>query len=124
MRESKMTSYHLGLFVAALSALALGAWMYSGTASAHDNGCDHGWSDACGLHAGNHGDHSKAHAKPPKFFDKAPKVGTKATCPVTGNELTVTKDTKRSVYKGKHVVFCCPGCKPMFDADPKKYLGK
>jgi YHS domain-containing protein len=58
----------------------------------------------------------------PMAFDKAPAVGTKATCPVTKEEFTVTKDTPRSEYKGKHYVFCCAGCKKPFDTDPEKYL--
>jgi YHS domain-containing protein len=61
-------------------------------------------------------------AKPaPKSFDKPPAVGTKATCPVMGDEFTVKKDTPRSEYKGRHYAFCCPGCKPKFDANPEKY---
>ena len=58
----------------------------------------------------------------PVAFDAPPPVGTKARCPVSGNELTVAEGTPRSEYKGKHYVFCCPGCKPGFDADPGKYL--
>jgi YHS domain-containing protein len=58
----------------------------------------------------------------PMAFDTAPPVGTKARCPVSKNELTVAEGTPRSEYKGKHYVFCCPGCKPGFDADPEKYL--
>lgn len=63
-----------------------------------------------------------AKAKAPKVFDKAPAVGTKATCPVMGGEFEVKADSQRSEHKGKHVVFCCPGCKPKFDAEPAKYL--
>lgn len=63
-----------------------------------------------------------ASAKPaPKSFDKPPAVGTKATCPVMVDEFTVKKDTPRSEYKGRHYVFCCPACKPKFDANPEKY---
>ena len=39
-------------------------------------------------------------------------------------EFEVKKDTKRSEYKDKHYVFCCSGCKPMFDENPEKYLKK
>ncbi|RJO66582.1 MAG: YHS domain-containing protein [Myxococcales bacterium] len=39
-----------------------------------------------------------------------------------GGSFTITKDTQHSEYKGKHVYFCCPACKPMFDKDPEKYL--
>ncbi len=68
--------------------------------------------------------HSKAKAagKAPKVFDEPPPVGTRATCPVMGGEFEVKADTARSEHKGKHVVFCCPMCKPKFDKDPDKYL--
>ncbi len=65
---------------------------------------------------------AKAAVKPPKVFDQPPPVGTKATCPVMGGEFEVKADTARSEHKGKHVVFCCPACKPKFDADPEKFL--
>jgi YHS domain-containing protein len=60
-------------------------------------------------------------AEAKKSFDKPPPVGTEAICPVMGSKFKVTKDTTRSEYKGRHYVFCCSGCKPMFDADPGKY---
>jgi len=62
-------------------------------------------------------------SKPLNGFDGMPPVGTKAKCPVMGTEFQVTKDTQSSVYKGKTYVFCCPSCKPQFDANPEKYLG-
>jgi len=65
-----------------------------------------------------------ATAKAPSVFDKAQKPGTKATCPVLGNEFTIDKNTQHSEYKGKYVYFCCPGCKPDFDRNPEKYLKK
>jgi len=66
---------------------------------------------------------AKAAAKQaaPKVFSAPQKVGTKATCPVTGEEFTISKDTEHSEHKGKHVYFCCPGCKKPFDKDPEKY---
>jgi YHS domain-containing protein len=63
-------------------------------------------------------------AKAPTSFDAEAPIGTKATCPVMGNELTVAADTPRSQYNGKWYYFCCPGCKPQFDADPAKFAGK
>ena len=30
----------------------------------------------------------------------------------------------KSVYKGKTYYFCCPGCKPLFDKNPEKYIKK
>jgi YHS domain-containing protein len=59
--------------------------------------------------------------KAPIAFDKAPAAGTKATCPVSKEEFTVTAKTARSEYKGKHYVFCCPSCKEPFDKEPEKY---
>ncbi|MBN2340088.1 MAG: YHS domain-containing protein [Deltaproteobacteria bacterium] len=38
------------------------------------------------------------------------------------NEFTITESTQMSEYEGKTYAFCCPGCKPQFDADPPKYL--
>ena len=61
-------------------------------------------------------------AAAPAVFDEMPPVGTKARCPVMGGEFEVTADTQHSTYKGKTYVFCCPGCKPQFDADPEKYI--
>jgi YHS domain-containing protein len=65
-------------------------------------------------------DEKKA-APAPKSFDKPPALGTQATCPVMGGKFAVKKNTTRSEHKGKHYVFCCPGCKPKFDANPGKY---
>lgn len=68
-----------------------------------------------------HADEAKAEAAAPKVFTSPQKVGTKATCPVTGEHFTIAKDTMHVEYKGKHVYFCCPGCKKTFDKDPDKY---
>lgn len=88
----------LAVFVLALSAVAI--------------------ADNCKGHDKDKKDKAKA----PKVFDSAQKAGTKATCPVMGGELTIDEKTLHSEYKGKHVYFCCAGCKPQFDADPEKYL--
>lgn len=65
---------------------------------------------------------TKAAAKPaPKVFTSPQKEGTKATCPVTGDAFVIDKDTVHAEYKGKHVYFCCPGCKGKFDKDPEKF---
>ncbi len=58
----------------------------------------------------------------PIAFDEKPAVGTRAKCPVMGNVFEVNENTLHSEYLGKHYVFCCPGCKPQFDADPERYL--
>jgi YHS domain-containing protein len=57
----------------------------------------------------------------PKVFSSPQKEGTKASCPVTGEEFTIAKDTVHAEYQGKHVYFCCGGCKKAFDKDPAKY---
>jgi len=44
-------------------------------------------------------------------------------CPVTGEKIASVKDAVgSSVYKGKTYYFCCSACKPMFDANPAKYV--
>jgi YHS domain-containing protein len=58
----------------------------------------------------------------PKVFSSPQKEGTKATCPVMGEEFVIAKDTVHVEHKGKHVYFCCPGCKGKFEKDPDKYL--
>jgi Cu+-exporting ATPase len=55
-------------------------------------------------------------------FDAVPPFGTKATCSVMGNEFAIKESSDHSEYKGKHYFFCCPGCKPKFDANPEKYI--
>jgi YHS domain-containing protein len=55
-------------------------------------------------------------------FDGMPAPGTEAVCPVMKHPFKVTADSPYSVYKGKTYVFCCPGCKPTFDADPATYI--
>jgi len=57
----------------------------------------------------------------PKVFSSPQKAGTKATCPVTGEEFVIVKDTVHAEYEGKHVYFCCPGCQKAFDKDPDKF---
>jgi len=57
----------------------------------------------------------------PKVFSSAQKEGTKATCPITGEEFTIAKNTVHAEYNGKHVYFCCAGCQKKFDKDPEKY---
>ena len=67
---------------------------------------------------------AKTEAQPaaPKVFSSPQKEGTKATCPVTGEAFTIDKKTVHAEYKGKHVYFCCGGCKKDFDKDPAKYV--
>lgn len=58
---------------------------------------------------------------------KAPgeaKVGDRATCPVSGETLTVTDSSPKAEYEGKTYYFCCSGCEAKFKADPAKYLAK
>jgi YHS domain-containing protein len=69
-------------------------------------------------------DEAQKEAKIQKSFDSPPAVGTKAICPVMNSEFVVKEDSPRSEYQGRHYVFCCTGCKPMFDKDPGKYAGK
>ncbi|MAE29918.1 MAG: hypothetical protein CMJ87_13200 [Planctomycetes bacterium] len=60
----------------------------------------------------------------PISFSTPPAVGTKARCATTKKVFTVVAETTRSEYEGQHHVFCCPGCRSSFDADPEKYIEK
>jgi YHS domain-containing protein len=54
--------------------------------------------------------------------DKLVSAIEQKTCPVmVGNPINKDLFTE---YKGKKVYFCCPACKPKFEADPEKYLAK
>ncbi|HEY3356610.1 MAG TPA: YHS domain-containing protein [Polyangia bacterium] len=64
----------------------------------------------------------RADAGVPASFTAAPPVGLRARCPVSGEIITVADATVRSEHAGKHYVFCCPGCKRKFDAEPAKYV--
>ena len=44
------------------------------------------------------------------------------TCPIMEGQA-INKDLFTE-YKGKKVYFCCPGCKPKFEAEPEKYIAK
>ncbi len=69
-------------------------------------------------------DHRVAKARSaPTSFKTKPKVGTKARCPVMKGEFTIKSSSKWTYYKGRYYFFCCPGCKPKFDANPSKYAG-
>jgi len=69
---------------------------------------------------------TQAKAAPKSSQNKVYKedLGKKTVCPITGEEFTVTKDSKFSEYKGKRYYFCCPKCKPTFDKDPASYITK
>jgi YHS domain-containing protein len=60
-------------------------------------------------------------AKPAKK-EKVVSVGTEQkVCPIMGESINKAVFT---VYKGKKVYFCCPGCKPEFEKNPEKFLAK
>ncbi|MGA7616470.1 MAG: YHS domain-containing protein, partial [Thermoanaerobaculia bacterium] len=47
---------------------------------------------------------------------------TKVLDPVCGMWIDPSKAAAKSVYEGKTIHFCNPGCKTRFDADPEKYV--
>lgn len=51
----------------------------------------------------------------------ADSMAEQTVCPVMGGKINKEIFTE---YKGKKVYFCCPGCKPEFEKDPEKYIGK
>lgn len=62
------------------------------------------------------------HQAPDAVTDAAAEAGTEqTTCPVMGGKIN--KDIYTD-YQGKRVYFCCAACKPEFEKNPKKYIGK
>jgi Cu(I)/Ag(I) efflux system membrane fusion protein len=53
--------------------------------------------------------------------EETPAGTVQTTCPIMGGPIN--KDVF-TVYEGKKVYFCCPGCKPEFEKNPEKYLAK
>lgn len=49
-------------------------------------------------------------------------VGDTSTCPVSGEEFTITASSPKAEHAGKTYYFCCSGCDAKFKADPDKYL--
>ena len=47
---------------------------------------------------------------------------TKAKCPVSGHEVTVTAKTPIVMVNGNKIVFCCENCPKAFAASPEKYI--
>ncbi|MCB9557276.1 MAG: hypothetical protein H6707_14300 [Deltaproteobacteria bacterium] len=83
----------------------------------HGQGCKRGFG--C---KGGQGPASQPTAQPQAFFDAPPAVGSKAMCPVSKEIFTVAADSQRATTpEGKHVVFCCPGCKKKFEKDPSAF---
>lgn len=110
------------LFAMATMGLLTVGLLQGGNASAAEHGHNMHHGDQHTMGEGHHGHEKGAATNAKKGFDKKPAVGTKATCPVTGNEFTISKGVQFSKYKGKYYAFCCPGCKPQFDENPEKYL--
>jgi YHS domain-containing protein len=64
-------------------------------------------------------------AESAKMIDQAKAVVAEVieqkTCPIMGGPIDKTVFTE---YKGKKVYFCCPACKPKFEANPEKYIAQ
>jgi YHS domain-containing protein len=73
-------------------------------------------------HMGSAGADPKAVPTAQVAFDGMPALGTKANCSVSKETFTVNAKTASATYKGKTYVFCCPECKPEFEANPEKFL--
>lgn len=54
-------------------------------------------------------------------MEKELQTPEQTTCPVMGGK--VNKDIFTE-YEGKKVYFCCPGCRPVFEKNPEKYISK
>jgi YHS domain-containing protein len=51
-------------------------------------------------------------------------VGDRTTCPISGEEFTVSAASPKHEHQGKTYYFCCGGCDQKFASDPEKYLKK
>ena len=87
------------------------------------NGCKKSEPQTTTGHEGH--DHAAMTAEPAEMVEAAKAVVAEAieqkTCPIMGGAIDKKCFTE---YKGQKVYFCCPGCKPKFEADPEKYTAK
>ena len=88
------------------------------------NGCKKSEPQTSESHEGH--DHAAMTAEPAEMVEAAKAVVAEAieqkTCPImAGNPIDKNLFTE---YKGKKVYFCCPACKPKFEANPEKYIAK
>ncbi len=63
----------------------------------------------------------KAKSNVPASFATQPPIGTRARCPVTDEEFTVSEKTRFATFNGRTYAFCCGDCAPEFQKDPAKY---
>ncbi len=66
----------------------------------------------------------KNEAKAPISFAAQPPTGTRARCPVTGENFTTGPETVWANYGGRVYGFCCADCKPSFEKNPAQYADK
>jgi YHS domain-containing protein len=52
------------------------------------------------------------------------KEGDKTLCPVSGHQITITKDTPTYTWQGKIYYFCCSLCREKFIQNPQLYDDK
>jgi YHS domain-containing protein len=97
------------ILTAVFLALGTGAVALSGCAPASSNG-------------GSTTPSARRNSAAPRSFAAIPKAGMRATCTVMGHAFTIQKGTAFAVHKGRYYVFCCPGCKPKFVANPDKFI--
>jgi len=88
------------------------------------NGCKKSEPQTTTGHEGH--DHAAMTAEPAEMVEAAKAVVAEAieqkTCPImTNNPINKNLFTE---YKGKKVYFCCPACKPKFEANPEKYIAQ
>jgi Cu(I)/Ag(I) efflux system membrane fusion protein len=65
--------------------------------------------------------HNYGYEQQHKLKELESRVTEQTICPVMGGEIDKQYFT---VYEGKKVYFCCPGCEEQFLKDPEKYLDK
>lgn len=124
--------YHRIWIVMAVVALSASMSCSRGSDTTADNGRQENQSDQPesppaqpageGTSTGQHAGSAHGETRAPVSFEAPPQPGTRAHCPVMGHDFTISESSPRSEHNGRHFVFCCPDCKPRFDADPAQYL--
>ncbi len=123
LQEKKMTAKNIIVF---LGVSALSTFLV--VACGESNAAERTKADELSVEDHSGHDHAAQNhtPRPTKSiktgFDGMPAPGSDAYCPVMKHDFKVTADSTFSVHDGKTYVFCCPACKPKFEADPAKYI--
>ena len=108
-------------------AIALGLTI-TGCKEGHDHDHDHAHEHGDKDNDGGKADQKTTTAPSDTQVAAKPAAGAKPypldVCLVAGKKLGSMGDAYVFVHEGQEIKFCCEGCMPSFEEDPKKYLAK